>query len=152
MGGFHCFQSSFTDLSKVIASDNAINHCPTILWGAVKRLENTLISARGVDVSWSWFIKGQKLATFYLLLSNWIMHWSVLTYWAFHLYAKGWERCSNEWPVRHSAQKLRSGWYTGEILQSSVSLRLYHWTAELFNAAFTSNHRPTESKQSKPQP
>lgn len=55
VGNFIAFKSSFSDLSEVIASDNAINHCPTILWGAVKRLriENTFISERGVDVSHS---------------------------------------------------------------------------------------------------
>lgn len=55
MGNFIAFKSSFSDLSEVIASDHAINHCPAILWGAVKRLRigNTFISERGVDVSHS---------------------------------------------------------------------------------------------------
>lgn len=47
-GIFIAFKSSFSDLSEVIACDNAINHCPAILRGAVKRLriENTFISER----------------------------------------------------------------------------------------------------------
>lgn len=53
VGNFIAFKSSFADLSEVIASDNAINHCPIILWGAVKGLENTFTSERGVDASQS---------------------------------------------------------------------------------------------------
>lgn len=60
MGDFIAFPSSFSDLSQVIVCDNAISRCPTILLGAVKRLENTFISARGVDETSCRFIKGQK--------------------------------------------------------------------------------------------
>lgn len=60
MGDFIAFPSSFSHLSQVIVCDNAISRCPTILLGAVKRLENTFISARGVDETSCTFIKGQK--------------------------------------------------------------------------------------------
>lgn len=60
MGDFIAFPSSFSDLSQVIVCDNATSRCPTILLGAVKRLENTSISVRGVDETSCRFIKGQK--------------------------------------------------------------------------------------------
>lgn len=78
MGDFIHFPSSFSDLSQVIVCDNAISRWPTILLGAVKRLENTFISMRGVDESSCRFIKEQRGEK--LLSSNSFMHWSALTY------------------------------------------------------------------------